>query len=208
MRLSTFDPGCQKNNGSACDHQTHPCLNLFENKPQINADERRFVNLNIQHLSEVYPENGLIISPQSTQRSQSFAIPATKYETAPPSRRGTRMTRIARIFTDLCASVSTVAPVDVAHTYGSRHTWRSVFYRNPSAFICVYLRLIFVSLNDRIQEIQFDLFPIINEKINNELERTLYELTQPEFVSVRISSLFSRYLFSCSVINQSIWRNL
>ncbi len=29
----------------------------------------------------------------------------------------------------LCASASTVAPVDVAHTYGSRHTWRSVFYR-------------------------------------------------------------------------------
>jgi hypothetical protein len=24
-----------------------------------------------------------------------------------------------------CASASTVAPVDVAHTYGSRHTWRT-----------------------------------------------------------------------------------
>ncbi len=66
------------------------------------------------------------------------------------------------------ASTSTVAPVDVAHTYGSRHTWRNVsmhcgghdaderrfvdfnvqqFYTNfinyVSAFICVHLRLIF-----------------------------------------------------------------
>ena len=65
---------------------------------------------------------------------------------------GTRMTRIGRISTDPCAS--TVAPVDVAHTYGSRHTWRSAFHqvcsslKNPasemkvSAFICVHLRFI------------------------------------------------------------------
>ncbi|MDP3103484.1 MAG: hypothetical protein Q8M95_02630 [Candidatus Methanoperedens sp.] len=69
------------------------------------------------------------------QISQSSAIPVTAYETAPPSRRGTRMTQIARIFTDQCASASTVAPVDVAHTYGSRHTWSSAFHRHSSAFI-------------------------------------------------------------------------
>ncbi len=80
----------------------------IETEPQINADERRFFLLNIQHLSEVYQGNGLIKSPQSTQRSQSFAIPATTYETAPPSRRGTRMKRIARIFTDPCVSASSV----------------------------------------------------------------------------------------------------
>ena len=42
-------------------------------------------------------------------------------------RRGTRMTRIAQIFTDPCASASSV---------------QSVFYCTPSVFICVYLRLI------------------------------------------------------------------
>ena len=83
-------------------------------------------------------------SPQSMQRSQSSAIPATAYEPAPPSRRGTRMTRIARIFTDRCASASSVA---------------SILYRIPSAFICVHLRLIFVSLSDRTRKIQFKLFP-------------------------------------------------
>ncbi len=31
----------------------------------VDADERRFVNLNIQHFSEVYQENSLIKSPQS-----------------------------------------------------------------------------------------------------------------------------------------------
>jgi hypothetical protein len=36
---------------SANNNQAHPCLNLLENKPQINADERRFVNLNIQRLN-------------------------------------------------------------------------------------------------------------------------------------------------------------
>jgi hypothetical protein len=84
-------------------------------------------------------------SPQSTQRSQSYAIPATASEPAPPSRRGTRMTRIGRIFTDSRASVSSVASV------------ASVFYRNPSAFICVHLRLIFVSLSDRTRKIQYKL---------------------------------------------------
>ncbi|CAG0960289.1 hypothetical protein METP3_00786 [Methanosarcinales archaeon] len=99
-----------------------------ENKPQINADKRRFVNLDIQHLSEVYQRNSLIKSPQSTQSTQSSAIPATAYEPAPPSRRGTRMTRIARISTDLRASASSV---------------QSAFYCFPSAFYCVHPRLIF-----------------------------------------------------------------
>jgi hypothetical protein len=53
---------------------------------------------------------------------------------SPSSRFRTRMTRIARIFTDPCVSVSSA---------------QSVFYFNPSAFICVHLRLIFVSLSDR-----------------------------------------------------------
>ena len=66
MSLSGLDIGCQKNIGSACDYQTHSCLNLLENKPQINADERRFVNLNIQRLSEVYEKkinNELVRTP-------------------------------------------------------------------------------------------------------------------------------------------------
>jgi hypothetical protein len=113
-------------------------LNLLENKPQINADERRFVNLNIQRFYEFYPVNGLTKSPQSTQRAQSSAIPVSTYETAAPSRFRTRMTRIARIFTDPCASVSSM---------------QSVFHSITSAFICVHLRLIFVSLSDRTQKI-------------------------------------------------------
>jgi hypothetical protein len=83
--------------------KTHSCLHLFENKPQINADERRFVNLNIQCFSEVYPVNGLIKSPQIMRGTQSSSIPVVTYETAAASRFRTRMTRIARIFTDTCA---------------------------------------------------------------------------------------------------------
>src|SRR5450759_4156250 len=84
-----------------------------------------------------FRENNQIKSPQ-TKRPQSSTIPATAYESVPPSRRGTRMTRIARIFTDRCASASSVA---------------SIFYRIPSAFICVHLRLIFVSLSGRTRKI-------------------------------------------------------
>ena len=83
--------------------------------------------MNILPGNSIFAGNNLIKSPQSTQRSQSLAIPATAYEPAPPSQRGTRM---MRIFTDLHASVSSVA---------------SILYRIPSAFICVHLRLIFVS---------------------------------------------------------------
>ena len=46
-------------------------------KPQMNADERRFVDLNIRYFSEVYKRNSVIKSPQ---RSQSAAIPAPIYE--------------------------------------------------------------------------------------------------------------------------------
>jgi hypothetical protein len=112
-----------------------------ETEPQITADERRFVNLDIQPFSEVYQGNSPIKSPQ---RSQSSEIPVTAYEPAPPSRRGTRMTDIKRIFTYLRASASSLA---------------SILYRIPSAFICVHLRLIFVSLSDRTRKIQFKLFP-------------------------------------------------
>jgi hypothetical protein len=53
------------------------------------------------------------------------------------------MTHIKWIFTYLHASASSVA---------------SILYHNPSAFICVHLRLIFVSLSDRTRKIQFRLF--------------------------------------------------
>ena len=63
-----------------------------------------------------------------------------------------------------------------------------------------YFRLIERSTPQRTQRTQsvwvkiFAAFAFWYEKINNELGRTLYELTLPEFVSVRISSLF----FLCS----------
>jgi hypothetical protein len=59
---------------SADQYQSHSCLSLLKNKPQINADERRFVNLNIQHFSEVYQRNSLIKSPQNSQKTQSTVI--------------------------------------------------------------------------------------------------------------------------------------
>ncbi|MCE8426017.1 MAG: hypothetical protein J5U17_09605 [Candidatus Methanoperedens sp.] len=93
-----------------------------------DADERRFVNFNIQHSPGVFPGNYLIKSPQSTQRSQSSTIHAKWYEEVPPSKRGTLMTRIGRIFTDPWASVSSA---------------QSVFYCIPSAFVSVHSRLFF-----------------------------------------------------------------
>ncbi len=76
-------------------------IDLME--PQINADECRFVNLNIQRLSEVYQGNSLIKSPH---RSQSSAISASTYEPAPPSREGTRMTRIVRNLHANCMQIA------------------------------------------------------------------------------------------------------
>ena len=64
----------------------------------------------------------------SPQRSQSPEIPARWYEKAPLSRRGTQITRIARIFTDPCASASSA---------------QSVFYCFPSGFVSVHPRLFF-----------------------------------------------------------------
>jgi len=55
---------------------------------------------------------------------------------------------ITRIFTNPCASVSSVL---------------SVFYCHTSAFICVHLRLISVSLSDRAQKIKFELFTMMKK---------------------------------------------
>jgi hypothetical protein len=115
----------------------------------------------------------------------------TTYEMASPSRRGTQMTRIARISTDLRAPVSSV---------------QTVFYRNPSAFICVYLRLIFVSLSDRIQEIQFKLSPIINENGCISRLSIIFGFKKPQRSQrtqrKRQSSVFSE----CSVVLESLSR--
>jgi hypothetical protein len=78
---------------------------MIEVKPQIITYERRFVHLDIHPFSEVYPVNGL------TKRAQISAMPVITYVKAALSRFRTRMTRIARIFTDPCASASSAQSV-------------------------------------------------------------------------------------------------
>jgi hypothetical protein len=97
-------------------------------------------------------------SNRSLHRKERKAQPQKSLNSEEIIRAGTQITRIGRIYTDPCLSVSTVAPVDVAQpsrqltpctrmpahchkwtrpqgaqplTYGSCHTWRSMFYRNP-----------------------------------------------------------------------------
>ena len=104
--------------------------NLFNiiHCPEVLPDREIVHALSGQLSWTHFRENKLINSLQSTQRSQSAAIPATGHEKAPLSRRGTQMTRIARIFTDPCASASSA---------------QSVFYCTPSAFVIVHPRLFF-----------------------------------------------------------------
>jgi hypothetical protein len=122
-------------------------------------------------------ENNQIKSLQS-KRPQNSTIPATAYEQAPPSRRGTRMTQIGRIFTDPCASVSTIA---------------SILYRNPSAFIRVHLRLIFVSLREITRKIQFKLFPQ-----SSTIPVTTYEKAEASRFRTRIALIFTDRRVSAS----------
>ena len=113
---------------------------------------------------------------------------------SPQSRFRTRMTRIARISTDSCVSASSA---------------RSVFHYIPSVFY-VHPRLIFVSLNNRTRknkpQMNADERRFVNlnttalnfaywyEKKMATNQTNSNELTSPEFVLVRTSSL----LFSCS----------
>jgi hypothetical protein len=79
------------------------------------------------------------------EKWQSSAIPVTTYEKATASRFRTRMTRMTRFFTDILDQFA------------------SAFHRRLSAFICVHLRLIYVSLSDRTRKIQFELFTIMKK---------------------------------------------
>ena len=101
-----------------------------------DADERRFVESDIQSIFVTEIDSNLINSPQRAQSSQRSFLPfEIESEKILQERNGTRMTRIGRIFTDPRVSVSSA---------------QSVFYRdhspmkNPllSAFICVDPRLI------------------------------------------------------------------
>ncbi len=73
------------------------------------------------------------LSPQRAQRTQSAAATIALWYGIATQRIRTRMTQIARIFTDIidpCESASSA---------------QSVFHYIPSAFICVHLRLIKIS---------------------------------------------------------------
>jgi hypothetical protein len=83
--------------------------------------------MNIEAAKSMVEEAGDCLD--ETQREQSSVF--TMYKTAATSRFRTRMTRIARIFTDPCISV------------------QSVFYCIPSVFIGVHLLLIKFFLPNR-----------------------------------------------------------
>ncbi len=99
-------------------------------KPQMNADERRFINSKAYRSTGTHSETKFIKSPQSMV-AKPFSLLLRNVQIP---RNGTWMKRIGRIFTDNsnpCASASSV---------------QSVFYPNNSvnhvsAFICVHLRL-------------------------------------------------------------------
>ena len=98
-------------------------------EPQINADERRFVGCNLEHLSGVFSRKYCVNSPQSSQRTQSAAIQAILFENVQQLRIKTRITRLRQIFTD--------------NQRASASSAQSMFHSNLSAFICVHPRLIF-----------------------------------------------------------------
>ena len=95
-------------------------------EPQINADERRFVDCNLEHLSGVFSRKYCVNSPQS---SQSTAIQAILFEKMQQLRIKRRLTRLRPIFTD--------------NKRASASSAQSMFHSNPSAFICVHPRLLF-----------------------------------------------------------------
>ena len=100
-------------------------------KPQINADERRFVDCNLEHLSGVFSRKYCVNSPQSSQRTQSAAILAILFEILHQQRIKRRITRLRPISTD--------------NQRASASSAQSIFHSNLFAFIYVHPRLIFDS---------------------------------------------------------------
>jgi hypothetical protein len=112
-------------------------------KPQMNADERRFVNFKTHQSSGTHSETKLIKSPQSTRRTRSIAAKLFALQYRKVTQNGTRMTRIARIFTDYCNPCASASSV------------QSVFYPNnsvnhASVFICVHPRLMNLNSSYRL----------------------------------------------------------
>jgi len=115
-------------------YRTHSCLGILKNKPQIKqnnrklfrqisvficvylrlifvslSDRSREIQLELFSIQEkIEPANSLIKSPQ---RAQSSSIPVTTYDKAAASRIRTRMTRVARIFTDIFDHHASLFPI-------------------------------------------------------------------------------------------------
>jgi hypothetical protein len=90
----------------------------IEMEPQINTDERRFIESGIERIFSDYIYSNLINSSRRAQRLILHLL--SEIGNMLPQRLRTLMTRIRRIFTDnfdLCVSVSSV---------------QSVFYYIPS----------------------------------------------------------------------------
>ena len=94
-------------------------------EPQINADERRFVDCNLEHLSGVFSRKYCVNSPQSSQRTQSVAILAILFEKVQQLRIKRRITRLRPIFTDnQRASASSARTCRKEYTHTGRF-WQS-----------------------------------------------------------------------------------
>ena len=99
-----------------------------ENEPQINADERRFYS--VTDLISFFVDSLFFVT--------DFGAILCKERKAQPQCR-TRITRIGRIFTDSCVSVSSVQSVfyHVCFSLKKQATETEV-----SAFICVHPRFL------------------------------------------------------------------
>jgi len=97
-------------------------MNREFEEPQINADKRRFVGCNLEHLSGVFSRKYSVNSPQSSQRTQSTAIQAILFENVQQQRIKTRIIRLRQVFMDNQRASASFA--------------QSMFHSNPSAFIC------------------------------------------------------------------------
>ncbi len=113
-------------------------------KPQINADEHRFIESGIERIFSGFIYINLINSPQRAQSSQRlFPCSLSAIVNVQSQRLRTRMTRIGRIFTDnVDPCISAPSVKSAFHYNGLPYLLYSYLPVNcVPAFICVHLRL-------------------------------------------------------------------
>lgn len=145
---------------------------------ELNEYEREYEDLEDERIEEI-EDHLLALTTAEHPKEMQIEIRQLEglVEDAKKIPKDTKAKKFLEFVNMLDSLLLTLKPRECPRVSAS--SVQSAFHRRSSAFIRVHLRLIIVSLSDRIRKIQFELFPIINENGQTESLQSMQSSSIP-----------------------------